>query len=240
MLQLKNAPYITITVILVLSAGWSLLNPVAESTIPDPTGDPCYLFTDDAEYFEFDLRLHLRDDKIVHFRVPTDYIEDKRMYPDGGELTAKGFQVGIEYFEHVSRPETSRRNKAGIWDWMYFIFQNSVSLEEIVLNGVYVASGERRDSIDDYQILTSNFGLDKLSYKPRLRGKESYVVRLPDGQISDVFRCSQVGQVPFPGCSHFFEYEDISVQVGYRRTELSNWRGTRAKLEQFLECATSS
>jgi|LGOV01.1.fsa_nt_gb hypothetical protein len=239
MLQLKIAPLITITVILLLG-GWSLLSPADESTISNLTGDPCYLFTDEADYLDFDLRLHLRDNKIVPFRVPVDYIEDNTVYPNGGELTAKSFRVGIEYFEPVSRPESGRRNKEGIWDWMHFLFQSSVSLEQIALNNAYVSTGERRDSIGDYQILTSDFGLDKLSYKLRLRGKESYIVKLPDGQISDVFRCSQVGQVPFPGCSHFFEYEDISVKVTYRRTELFGWRGIRTNLEQFLTCAISS
>ena len=39
--------------------------PSAKTQNPNPSGDPCYLFTEDAEYLEFDLRLHLRDDKIV-------------------------------------------------------------------------------------------------------------------------------------------------------------------------------
>lgn len=236
---MKIAPFITITVILLL-VGWSLLNFGAESTNPNLTGDPCYLFTDEADYLEFELRLQLRDDKIVPFRVPIDYIEDRRMYPNGGELTAKSFRVGMEYFEPVSRLESHNRNKEGIWNWMPFIVKSILPLEELVLIYAHNASGERRDHIEDYQLLPADFGLFRLDHPVRVRSNETYIVKLPDGQISDVVRCSQEGQVPYPSCFHTFEYQDITVAFTYRRTEVSNWRNMRSKLEQFLTCATSS
>ncbi len=226
--------------VLVVMAGMLPLATSAGTDRPEPNRDPCYLFTGDAEYFEFDLRLHLRDDKIVPFRVPIDYIEDNKMYPNGGELTAKSFQVGMEAFEPVSRFEAHNRNKSGIWDWMPFIVKSLLPLEEITLIYAHNASGERRESIDDYQLLAADFGLFQLDHPVRVRSNETYIVKSLDGQISDVVRCSQEGQVPYPSCFHTFEYQDITVAFTYRRTETPNWRDMRLKLERFLSCAISN
>lgn len=234
----KNITFPIVASILLFWAGWAWITPSPERQDPNPSGDPCYLFTEDAEYLEFDLRLHLRDDKIVPFRVPIDYIEDRKMYPNGGELTAKGFRVGMEHFEPVSRFESHIRNKAGIWDWMSFLVQSLLPLEELALISAHLSSGERRDSIDNYELILNDFGMKRLDYKVRIRSFETYIIENPVGQISDVFKCSPIGSVPFPICIHHFEYNDITVKVSYRRTELSEWRDTRAKLEQFLSCAT--
>lgn len=236
---MKTTLSITIAALLLL-LGWSLLKPTAESTIPNLTGDPCYLFTDGADYLEFDLRLRLRDNKLVSFRVPIDYIEDNKMYPNGGELTAKSFQVGMRAFEPVSRFEAHNRNKSGIWDWMPFIVKSLLPLEEITMIYAHNASGERRESIDDYQLLAADFGFFQLDHPVRVWSNETYIVKLPDGQISDVVRCSQGGQVPYPSCFHTFEHQDITVAFTYRRTETPKWRDLRSKIEQFLTCATSS
>lgn len=236
---MKIAPLITITAIFLLG-GWALLSPATQKKNPNLTGDPCYLFTDEADYLEFDLRLQLRDDKIVHFRVPIDYIEDKWMYPNGGELTAKSFRVGAEFFEPVSRLESHNRNKSGVWDWMPFIVKSILPLEEIALFYADFASGERRESIEGYQTFTADFGFMRLDHPVRLRSRETYIVKLPNGEISDVVRCSQEGQVPYPNCLHTFEYQDVSVEFSYRKTETPNWRDMRVRLVQFLTCATSS
>lgn len=225
--------------ILVFIAG---VLPLAASAGPDSleaNGDPCYLFTYDAEYFEFDLRLQLRDDKTVHFSVPIDYIEDQWLYPFGGEITAKLFQVGTELFEPVSRLESHNRNKAGIWNWAHFTVQSLVPLEVLVLKNVRSASGELHESITDLQLLPAEFDMLKVNHSLKTYSKTTYISKTVDGEITDVFLCSQLEQGPFPICSQYFEYDDITVKVTFRQSELSNWQHLRSNLIQFLTCATS-
>jgi hypothetical protein len=85
---------------------------------------------------------------------------------------------------------------------------------------------------------TRSDGLVAQSNRPIPRFDELLFSR-DETAVKDVFQCSQLGDVPTPGCTHIFEVGAYDVKISYRRELLDNWRTYKQSVAQLLECFTT-
>jgi hypothetical protein len=85
---------------------------------------------------------------------------------------------------------------------------------------------------------TRSDGLIAQSNRPIPRFDELLFSR-DETAVKDVFQCSQLGDVPTPGCTHIFEVGAYDVKISYRRELLDNWRTYKQRVAQLLECFTT-
>ncbi|QPH52725.1 hypothetical protein [Pontivivens ytuae] len=211
--------------------------------------DPCWAWESETEFTRFFLEMDL-EDRQVPFRVPTIYLEDAWDRVEGASHGAQLFSVGIAEFEPVSRPETGRRNRQGIWNWMTFTLSDLLPLDEIAL--LIAVSQDRNAStpeIEDpaftifsYEMQGGPHGLTEVNVpEPRRRRKTDIFLDLTtENEIVGIVECSALTTVPFPSCHHDFEVEGMTVSMSYRRTEFVNWRRHHQRVEQFLTCGRTA
>ena len=215
---------------------------------PDPTPmaadrDPCALFTPDATYVTHTIRMQLENRK-VKMRVPVEYFEDRWDQQDGFEDTAQLFSVEIGTFLPVSRPETGRRNKQHIWNWMDFIVRDIKPLEEVAAMGATDwIRGNTRTKLSDFPRLPGPFGLVEIRSDGRQPDvgfrKDYFLAEAEGGKLEAFFTCSAPDGFINPGCQMLFRSNNMDTKASFRRAELSNWLKIKNDIDQFLACATS-
>jgi hypothetical protein len=131
----------------------------------------------------------------IGLRIPRVFLEDVWDLQPGFKDTAQLFRVEIGSFTPVSRAETGRRNKRGIWNWMTFTIGDKIPLEEIAEYSVEkdVNTLGLAPTFLDLPRLAAPFGLlalgrgDGLPLPPHQR--EVFVSLLPNGEIASVLTC---------------------------------------------------
>lgn len=116
----------------------------------------------------------------------------------------------FKYFDQIARMEVSAGNYDLPW--------NSPDAD---MNGVLLANGL--------------YG-QKIKPKPHLY--DVFFARNGE-KITDIISCSQIGDVPSPGCTHIFESGPFDLQIDYRRDQLDNWKMLRTKTAALVQCFTT-
>lgn len=70
-------------------------------------------------------------------------------------------------------------------------------------------------------------------------GDKDLSVSISENEIRDVMLCDSQSSVKYPGCQHYFRFNEIDVQLDYRRIHLEDWRTVRQRSERFLQCIIS-
>lgn len=123
-----------------LCASAAFGKPVFTTPTPLPADrTPCAAFSADADYVAQTLIVQL-EGREVPLRVPVQFFEDVWDFRQGFADTAQLFQVGIGTFTPVSRAETGRRNKRGIWNWMHLLISDKIPLERMAVLSAELAS----------------------------------------------------------------------------------------------------
>lgn len=230
-----------------LCASAVLGKPLSTTPTPLPADrTPCAAFTADADYVAQTLIMQLEGRK-VPLRVPVQFFEDVWDFRQGFADTAQLFQVEIGTFTPVSRAETGRRYKRGIWNWMHFLIGDKIPLERMAVLSAELASsvigGDMGRSFESYVPVPGPFGLaeirsDAPQPTPSFR-TNTFVFRSEDGALTAVLSCNAPDSVMNPMCQHHFRTAGMDVKLSYRRTELPNWQALQADVTAFLTCATS-
>ncbi|WP_208353105.1 hypothetical protein [Pseudaestuariivita rosea] len=227
-------------------------------TAIDEDVDACALFETEQEFVVFNLVLNM-EDKRIQMRVPKVYLEDRWDWVHETEHTAQLFRVDIRDFTPVTRPETSHRNKQGNWNWITFVINDLVSLDEIarlqveaaVGNGLEVLMPEnfgklirlgrpqdtKRVELVDYDLIDGPHRLKQIDHPNTFNNKNTFVDLDSNGAILNAFSCTMNGRALNPMCSQTFEFKTMTVQLDYRLSELPNWHAHKARVEEFLTCA---
>lgn len=224
-------------------AAESISTPLPESRVP------CAAFTPEADYIEQTLIMDLEGREIA-LRIPRVFLEDVWDQRPGFKDTAQLFRVEIGSFTPVSRPETGRRNKRRIWNWMDFLITDWVPLDRIAVLSAEsrssVIGGNSARDLDSYAPAPGPFGLaeirsDAPQPTPSYR-TNTYIFRSEDDTLSAVLSCNVPGpgSVMHPICLHWFRAAGMDVQLTYRRTELPNWRALQDDVTAFLGCLTKA
>lgn len=179
----------------------------------DEAAVACHAFTPDAEYVETTVIRQLEGGEVT-LRVPEQYFEDTWDRAGGFTDTAQLFRVEIGTFEPVSRRETGKRNRQGIWNWMTFVVADLVPLPEIAAIAA-MASGWPKPPITSYALRPGEHGLTWLG-TPQASDK-------PDAR-DDVFIAPP-------------DYAAMTTVID--RTELPRWREFQAQVTAFLTCAAA-
>ena len=232
--------------LLLSTAACAELSPTAPSPLP-ATRAPCAAFTPEADYIEQTLIMDLEGREIA-LRIPRVFLEDVWDQRPGFKDTAQLFRVEIGSFTPVSRPETGRRNKRRIWNWMDFLITDWVPLDRIAVLSAEsrssVIGGNSARDLDSYAPAPGPFGLaeirsDAPQPTPSFR-TNTYVFRSEDDTLSAVLSCNVPGSVMHPICLHWFRAAGMDVQLTYRRTELPNWRALQDDVTAFAGCLTNT
>ena len=218
------------------------------STVPSPlpaTRAPCAAFTPEADYINQTLVMQL-EGREIGLRVPRVFLEDVWDLRSGFSDTAQLFQVEIGSFLPVTRAETGRRNKRGIWNWMHFVISDKIPLDKLaVLSaelGSAVIGGDNTRDLESYAPQPGPFGLAEIrSDAPqptRSFRTNTYISRSADGTLSAVLSCNVPGSVMNPVCQHWFRAAGMDIELSYRRTELPNWLALQEDVNAFAGCLT--
>ena len=236
--------------VVALGASFALLisTAVAAESISTPLPEsraPCAAFTPEADYIEQTLIMQL-EGREIGLRIPRVFLEDVWDLQPGFKDTAQLFRVEIGSFTPVSRAETGRRNKRGIWNWMTFTIGDKIPLDRLAVLyaelGSAVIGGDNSRDLASYTPMPGLFGLaeirsDAPQPTPSFRTNTD-ISRAADGTRSAVLSCSFPGSVMNPVCEHWFRAAGMDVDLSYRRTELPNWQALQEDVTTFLICAT--
>lgn len=184
----------------------------------------------------------------VDLQVPVEFFEDPWDRKNGFADTAQLFRVEIGSFLPVSRPETGRRNKQDIWNWMTFLIGDKLPLEKMAVLHAEVGSGVIGGNLNrdfaSYAPVPGPFGLNEIRSDAKQPTSpfrtNTYLSRTTDGALTAVVSCNVPGSVLSPGCQHWFRAAGMDIELDYRRTELPNWQALQEDVTKFLTCATTS
>ena len=170
----------------------------------------------------------------IGLRIPRVFLEDVWDLQPGFKDTAQLFQVEIGSFTPVSRSETGRRNKRGIWNWMHFTIGDKIPLDRLAV--LYAELGSAVIGGDNSRDL-ARIRSDAPQPTPSFR-TNTYISRSADGTLAAVLSCNVPGSVMNPVCEHYFRSAGMDVKLTYRRTELPNWQALQDDVTAFLGCLT--
>ncbi len=221
---------------------------VAAESISTPLPEsraPCAAFAVDAEYVSQFLVMDLEGGN-VPLRIPIQFLEDFWDHKQGFADTAQLFRVEIGTFQPVSRKESGRRNKEGIWNWITFVVKDVLPLERLAVLSAEswsaVIGGDQARRLESYAPSPGPFGLAEIrSDAPQPTSDfrtNTFIAQSNDGVLAAVLSCNALGSFPFPGCQHWFRAAGMDVELSYRRTELPNWKALQEDVTTFLICAT--
>ena len=232
--------------LLLLSPGAAIAKPTSNTPTPLPENrDPYALFTEDATYISQTLIMQL-EHRRVDLQVPVEFFEDPWDRKNGFADTAQLFRVEIGSFIPVSRPETGRRNKLNVWNWMDFLIGDKIPLEQLAEFNVerWINGFDPDQDFSTYARSVGPFGLATILTVGKLPTKQfqtdTYLSESPETGLTAVLRCGVPGGPPYPICQHWFRAAGMDIELSYRRTELPNWQALQDDVTKFLTCATTS
>jgi len=195
----------------------------------------------DEDLLDFTLIMDLEGGE-VRLRYPAVYADNPKFAAHPRKDTAELFRpVGTDDFEPLPYGEASRRNRAGIWNWMYILVNDVLPLEEIAKIALGVRINDRDKPLELDRSAPAPYGLRELAKIRDYPDRDVFMELGPDRKVLTVISCSEdePPSVPFPGCSIYFRASDMDVKLTFRRTELYRWQELTSKVETFLACATT-
>ncbi len=79
-------------------------------------------------------------------------------------------------------------------------------------------------------------------YGQRMRALRAFpdiYIGQTDGKITDLIRCSQKGDVPWPSCGHILTAGDYDMKITYPLGALDQWREYRTRAADLVWCFTT-
>lgn len=221
-------------------------------SVIDPALDPCRFYTRDEPMVSFSIEMDI-ENRMIPMRVPARFFEDRSMRHDGAVHLAALIPVTVPEFEPIRRSEEARRNREGLpWDWMHFLINDILPLEETV--GLRLRDPgemslqerlEERGNLPhprDFPAEPGPHGLTRVIAPDRLRGEDLFVHYDENGDLAGWMICGVRGvrHTQNEGCRHQTRHSGLDVAINYRRTELPNWRAIHDNVGRFLECAVTA
>ena len=200
--------------------------------------DVCHLFESETEFTTQTIYMEMEDVRHT-ITVPTVYFEDWFDRVDGSEHRAQLFSVMIDDFTPVPRPMTAELNMAGrSADYFTFLLTDPIDLvDRIPIKAGALATGDGRD-LTRYEYIEADHDLEQLV---PISGDPTYgdlfVDRDDNGAILAILTCTNDPTFVSQGCTHEYRAFEIDLRLGYRRTQLPDWKELQAKVTRFVECA---
>ncbi|MEM9736486.1 MAG: hypothetical protein AAF908_07770, partial [Pseudomonadota bacterium] len=132
----------------------------------------------------------------------------------------------------------TRRNKAGIWNWMHFVWRDFRPLPETALLSLQTSRRDQSVTLTSVPLIEDDFGLRR--FVDQIEGMRELLIDGTPSEFETMFACSPIGYSLNSTCRLTFEVEGIIVTLSFRRTELPNWRAHKARVAKFTRCARSA
>ena len=186
-----------------------------------------------------DIGISNRDMTGARLRIPLAYIVSRPVYDgierDGIFLTFDGYSLAPWPTKKTSKPPLRGRPPNKI----LLVISHLKPIEVIAKLSLYRPNYENPFGSDEVDL--EGVSLDNGLFGQRIRAKprfsDVFLGRQGDA-ITDVIRCDQPGDVPYPGCTHLFEVGAYDLTISYARTELDRWRTLRGNISSFIRCLT--
>jgi hypothetical protein len=235
---------------------FDLLNPAGSNSALAEKGDPlkCDFSGNDSQMIT--VKLENVDLTGAELRVPRAYLTLPAT--DGGTREALGLRVWRDSFlpyttaDSISEDQGKKLSE-GRADGMSILLSSLKDLDSIAKLHIwssYPRAGDvnenRRQPVSGPLVALKN-GISGYLTKDGLLQQEKLatprfnelLLAVENSEITDVFQCSQIGDVPSPGCSQIFEYGAYDVEISYYRDDLPRWRELKQKTVQLLDCLTT-
>jgi hypothetical protein len=192
----------------------------------------------------------------AELKIPRDYLMSRAI--DGATRDALLLQVWKESFlpyavRDARSADQAKKLAEGRADNMTILISALKDLDSIAtlhLQFGYPAAGDANEKAlqpVSGRLVTLENGFSGYRDQNGLLEQEGLPIqRLPEllvgyekQEITDIFQCDLIGDVPFPFCTHIFESGAYNVQISYRRNDLPKWREFKEKAEQLLACLTT-
>ena len=192
----------------------------------------------------------------AELKIPRDYLMSRAI--DGATRDALLLQVWKDSFlpytmSDAHSADQGKKFKEGRADNLLVLISALKSLDEIAklkLQLQYPLEGDvnenRKQPVSGPLIRLNNGitgyrddnGLIEQEKLPTPRAVEP-IFGVKNGEITDVFQCSQIGDAPFATCNQIFEVGVYDVKISYYRNDLPKWQELKQKTEKLLACLTT-
>lgn len=211
---------------------------------PNPTaifsGDPCARFTEDVEYRNYRIHMHLRN-SIISLRIPKYYVTDPLFDYKAEDRPALLLSISLDTFDPVTVLDTERRTIEGKKNYFTILLSDTISLSDNVMGRLRrtVNGSIVRFPLESIAQRAHEYDLKHLDFVAQ--GKEIYLSGSIEGgeEPEAIFYCSRpnANGLGSPMCEHRFKFQGLTVKMAYRRVELPEWNEIQSQVTKFLTCA---